>query len=90
MSETNTHTARSSSRDAHSHRLRRVFCAGRADAACVLAMNSLHPSSPLMGEDRGEGEAIERFTPPPLTLTLSHEGRGNSPDRLTNGASAHV
>ena len=32
MSETDTQTARSSSRDAHSHRLRRVFCAGRPNA----------------------------------------------------------
>ena len=87
MIETDTQTARSSSRDAHSHRLRRVF-------SWFLPMDNQCPSSPLTGEDRGEGEAIMRLTQNPLTLTLSPVlfswGRGNSRYKQTNEASAHV
>ena len=83
MSETDTQTARSSSRDAHSHRLRRVF-------SWCLSLDNECSSSPLMGEDRGEGEAFRRSTPSPLTLTLSHQGRGLGHLAAVNGASTHV
>ena len=43
------------------------------------AISSIRPaflSSPLMGEDNGEGEQGVSSTGP-LSLALSHEGRGN-------------
>ena len=58
------------------------------DTVC-LYLKRLYSSSPLMGEDRGEGEAIKRLTSAPLTLTLSHQGRGNR-NRQTRDSCAPI
>ena len=101
MSETDTQTARSSSRDAHStHGVPRVIFV-RRERGCALALPiarhsrvggnggvgfgffdySERTSSPLMGEatgfNGGKGGAVGIELHNPLTLTLSHEGRGD-------------